>query len=333
MLTGKGMEILKKSAGALTLLVMLLTTTTVAADELVVKTFSQSTVTVLTGSRLRKDLNDEYCALVRVALPEDKASFEGDVVGGTTYEAGEYSVYLVRGTKMFRVKYAGCEPIIVRFADYGIESLQGRAVYDLVFDPDLLINTTQALPSRNFTLTIAVAGHGYVDLGLSVLWATVNMGADIPSDYGDYYQWGATTSPPDNNYTASNCETYGKTIGDIKGDSLYDVASAEWGAGWRLPTKAEMEELGNKCIWTWTTQGGHKGYKVTGANGNSIFLPAAGYRDGTSLCDAGSYGYYWSSSPYESDSQCAEYMFLNSSSSGTGWGDRFFGHTIRPVVE
>ena len=177
-------------------------------------------------------------------------------------------------------------------------------------------------------------GHGYVDLGLpsGLKWATCNVGASSPEDYGDYYQWGATTSPPNNNYTASNCETYGKSIGDIKGTSR-DVAHVKWGGSWRMPTKEEMQELIDKCTWKWKKKGGHHGYIVTGPNGNSIFLPAAGWRYGTSLHRRGELGYYWSSTPYESNTQLAFYLYFNSGSHDTYWYDRSYGRTVRPVAE
>lgn len=176
-------------------------------------------------------------------------------------------------------------------------------------------------------------GHAYVDLGLpsGLKWATCNIGASSPSDYGYYYAWGETTTKTE--YTTSNSKTYNKSIGDISGNPEYDAARANWGGSWRMPSKTEFEELLSKCTWTWTTQGGHNGYKVTGSNGNSIFLPAAGYRDGSSLYDAGSYGYYWSSSPYESNSQYAYYLSFGSGIHDVYWYSRYRGHAVRPVSE
>lgn len=130
-----------------------------------------------------------------------------------------------------------------------------------------------------------INGHEWVDLGLSVKWATCNVGASSLSAYGNYYAWGETRTKSEYNY--SNSVTYEKSMGDIAGSSQYDAARANWGSSWRLPTKAEFQELINNCTWTWTSQGGHNGYKVTGKNGNSIFLPAAGWRYGSSLYYAG----------------------------------------------
>ena len=107
-----------------------------------------------------------------------------------------------------------------------------------------------------------------VDLGLSVKWATSNLGTTVASESGEYYAWAAGKSDP----VPGLC-----------------------GKDWRMPTKAEFEELLNKCNVQETTQDGVKGYKITGGNGNSIFLPAAGYKKGTDLRDNQAYGYYWSS--------------------------------------
>ena len=176
-----------------------------------------------------------------------------------------------------------------------------------------------------------INGHEWVDLGLSVKWATCNVGASSPSDYGNYYAWGETRTKSE--YTEDNSSTYGINIGDISGDSRYDAARANWGGTWRLPTEAEMEELMDKCTWTWTSQGGHNGYRVTGPNGSSIFLPAAGYRYGSSLLGAGDYGYYWSSTPDESDAMFAYGLYFGSSAHRLGWSSRFHGRSVRPVSD
>ena len=174
-------------------------------------------------------------------------------------------------------------------------------------------------------------GHEYVDLGLSVKWATCNVGASKPEDYGDYYAWGETKTKSE--YWDDNSVTNGKSFSDIKGDSRYDAARANWGGSWRLPTKKEYEELVNKCNWTWTVQNGKMGYKVTGPNGNSIFLPAAGYRSGSSLYGAGSFGGYWSSTPYESNTNFAYYLLFDSGNHFVNWGYRYGGRSVRPVIE
>ena len=173
----------------------------------------------------------------------------------------------------------------------------------------------------------------YVDLGLpsGTKWATFNVGATTPEEYGNYYAWGEITTKSE--YTLDNSRTYGKNMTDISGNATYDVARANWGGSWRMPTKAEMQELENNCTWTWTAQSGINGYKVTGPNGNSIFLTAAGYCEGTSHDRVGEYGYYWSSSPDESDGNNACSFYFGSGYHGVHWALRNFGRTVRPVLK
>ena len=196
------------------------------------------------------------------------------------------------------------------------------------------IDVWPTLPKQTLTshdVSGTVNGYEYVDLGLSVKWATKNVGASSPSYYGDYYAWGETNTKAE--YTWLNSITYGKSFSDISGNSTYDVARRKWGSSWRLPRKSELEELTNKCTWVWTTQGGHKGYKVTGPNGNSIFLPAAGWRGGDSLDYAEVIGDYWSSSPDSSDSKYAFYLYFSTSGQDLSNGLRDYGHSVRPVSE
>ena len=189
---------------------------------------------------------------------------------------------------------------------------------------------------------------GYADLGLSVKWATCNLGASNPEEYGDYYAWGETYTKMTydwsvylwcngsyNSLTKYNTSSsYGRVDNKTFLDAADDVARAKLGGKWRMPTDAEWTELRSKCTWTWTTQKGVNGYRVTSKiNGNSIFLPAAGSRDDASLGGAGSYGKYWSSS-------------LNTGYPLDAWGvgfgsgrvsrsdyDRCGGFSVRPVSE
>ena len=190
-----------------------------------------------------------------------------------------------------------------------------------------------------------VNGHAWVDLGLpsGTKWATCNVGADSPEEYGDYYAWGETTTK--STYEESNCPTYGLSIsqllsqGYIDGEwnltPQYDAAKANWGGAWRMPTKTELEELINNCTWTWITQNGVKGYSVQGPSGASIFLPAAGRRFGSSLYLDGDYGYYWSSTPFGNDDDYGVYRLdFNYGREGVGWYSyRYFGLTVRPILE
>ncbi|MBQ8694620.1 MAG: DUF1566 domain-containing protein [Bacteroidaceae bacterium] len=178
-------------------------------------------------------------------------------------------------------------------------------------------------------------GHDWVDLGLpsGLKWATCNVGASSPKDYGNYYAWGETTTK--SSYTEDNSTTFCKDMSDIGGNATYDVARKQWGSTWRLPTKAEFDELldEDNCTWTWTTFDGVNGYRVTGANGNSIFLPAAGYRGGTWLFNDGSYGEYWSSTPHESNTNYAYDLYFRSGYHYTSSSSREYGQSVRPVCE
>ena len=182
-------------------------------------------------------------------------------------------------------------------------------------------------------------GHGYVDLGLpsGVKWATCNVGAANPEEYGDYFAWGEIS--PKSSYDYDNCASIGKSWDDIGGNSSRDAARANWGGNWRLPTKSELEELKNNCTWTWTTQNGHKGHKVTGPNGESIFLPAAGFCSWGELYRRDEVGCYWCSSPVESTiNYTIAYglWFGESEDKGPSMelsDDRYQGHSVRPVLK
>ena len=180
-----------------------------------------------------------------------------------------------------------------------------------------------------------IAGHGYVDLGLpsGKKWATCNVGATSAEDYGDYFAWGETS--PKAEYTWENSVTGGEQMSDISGNAQYDAAAANWGGSWRMPTKDEMQELVDYCEWEWTQVNGVNGSKVTGPNGSCIFLPAAGYRYGTSLLNDGYYGYYWSSTPYDYYYDYYAYSLgFGYGREGVYWdGGRDDGLTVRPISE
>ena len=192
--------------------------------------------------------------------------------------------------------------------------------------------------TRQITVTqkgadyININGHYAVDLGLSVKWATCNVGATNPEDYGNYYAWGETTTKT--SYTEDNSKTWDKDMGDIGGHSRYDAATANWGSGWRMPTKSEFDELIDNCTWTLTTRNGVEGYEVKSKkNGNSIFLPAAGYcyGDTPDYEYQGCYGCYWSSTPY--DTYRAYRLGFDIGGRYTSWNGRYWGQSVRPVAE
>ncbi len=193
----------------------------------------------------------------------------------------------------------------------------------------------------------SIGGCAYVDLGLpsGTLWATCNVGAASSSDYGSYFAWGETTTKSTYNWSTYKwCNgssstltkyctksSYGTVDNKTVLDSSDDAATANWGSEWRMPTIEEIGELYEKCDWTWTTVNGVNGRLVVGPNGNSIFLPAAGYRYGSSLGYAGSSGYYLSSSLYSYNPSIAYYLNFYSDYLGRLCNSRYYGHSVRPV--
>lgn len=214
---------------------------------------------------------------------------------------------------------------------------------------------------KNEVINKSINGYEYIDLGLpsGLKWATCNIGANTPEEYGDYYAWGEITTT--SKYSKENSKTYETKMDDINGNPNYDVARVNWGGSWRLPTKREMEELQNKCTWSWTTQSGVNGYRVTGPNGNSIFLPATGCYRNTFYNNVGEYGYYWTSTPIENGDLDAYVLCFHGGEGYVKWTYRIdnyplgwagytmhtihknwdiyvncrhrtLGHTIRPVM-
>ena len=125
--------------------------------------------------------------------------------------------------------------------------------------------------------------------------------------------------------------SYGTVDNKTVLDPEDDVAHVKWGGTWRMPTRAEQDELRKKCKWKWTTLNGVNGYKVTGPNGNSIFLPAAGYRRGAEGDDRGSDGGCWSGSlsGYGSDGACG--LYFHSGDRDRDRSYRYYGLSVRPV--
>ena len=219
----------------------------------------------------------------------------------------------------------------------------------------------------------APAGAKAVDLGLSVKWANMNVGAEKETDYGDFFAWGETTgyssvyfaTMTDHDFSWANYKwSAGSKDGSkfskyvpstqsgywggagtpdniLKLESADDAAAVNWGGSWRMPTYTELKELRDTksnttdYTWTWTTVDGHKGWKITskksGTTGNSIFLPVAGYRQGTRLYRQGQNGLYWSSTLKEDSPNYAWYLGLDSGDDGMSNDIRRYGLSVRPV--
>ena len=173
-------------------------------------------------------------------------------------------------------------------------------------------------------------GHDWVDLGLpsGTRWATCNVGSTTPEGYGDYFAWGETSTKTI--YTEDN---YTYTGNPITLPTSADAATANWGNGWRMPTREEMDELYRNCTREWTTQNDVNGEKFIGQNGNSIFLPAAGYRHDGDLDNASSRGYYWSSSLSTNYSRYAFDFIFDSGNCDLYRGSRVNGLSVRPVCD
>ena len=219
----------------------------------------------------------------------------------------------------------------------------------------------KCLTCREYDLNCQFHCHHpeFVDLGLSVKWATYNVGATCPEEYGDYFAWGETTPKEVYDWSTykwcSNDVWYGITkytikdgmtgsnwykrrtfVGDNKAvlDPEDDAAHINWGGAWRMPNYEELRELREHCTWTWITQNGTNGYKVVGPNGNSIFLPAAGKREYSSLSRCvGSCGHYWLCR-LKSDSGRAGNLHFKPEGVDAFVGvdgDRNCGFSVRPV--
>jgi hypothetical protein len=214
-------------------------------------------------------------------------------------------------------------------------------------------STITPIANVNLYAQWQVPEHEYVDLGLpsGTLWATMNVGATSPEDYGDYFAWGETSPKEEYNWSTYKwCNGSGtkqtkyctsSSYGTVDNKTVLhladDAANANWGGAWRMPTKLEQDELRNfsYTTWTWTTLNGVRGYKVKSKiNGNSIFLPAAGSRSNSdSNSSTGSYGFYWSRSLHTIGSNRAYYLYFLSGDVSSDDDLRSEGQSVRPVMK
>ena len=255
---------------------------------------------------------------------------DGGSVSGGTYRQGQ--IITLRATASDGFAF-------VNWTENG-EMVSTDVNYTFTVDGDRVL-------VANFT-----GDHAYVDLGLpsGLLWATCNVGADTPEGYGDYFAWGETQ--PKDTYDGSNyqyCMGSYNTLTKYCNNSNYgyngftdnlttllpedDAATANWGSGWRMPTKEEWQELYNNTTMTWTQQGGVNGQLFTASNGNSLFLPASGNLFDDEFSPVGFLGYYWSSSLDMDRSYCAWYFFSADNYGMYSNYGRSPGFTVRPVRE
>lgn len=237
------------------------------------------------------------------------------------------------------------------FVSNEIEAISDKPTFAFTASADIIL-------IARFKKSLANS-HEFVDLGLpsGIKWATCNVGAGMPWEYGGYYAWGETeekevynwdtykfciNEPPlfvigDMTITKyCNDSYFGSIDGKYSLDSEDDVAHIKWGGGWRMPTSGEQDELLDECSWKWTTLNGTNGYEITGPNGNSIFLPASGLYVGNKIEGKGVNGRYWSSGLAAHSCDCAYQLDFNEEEREWFYGyygARFSGQTVRPVLE
>ena len=194
--------------------------------------------------------------------------------------------------------------------------------------------------------------EGAVNLGLSVFWASCNLGSDDPTGYGDFYAWGEVESKKDYTWETyrfwtsgdsepnlvvtkyNSIESHGAVDSKVALDPEDDAAHVRLGGKWRIPTPAEFQELIDSCEWTWTSKRGVLGYKIESkVNGNSIFMPSTGYYYHEGLHGEEYGGYYWMSSTHATTSGKAQRLFFTPKKKGVSLYFRCLGHPIRPVSE
>lgn len=314
--------------------------------------------------------NDEWVGIDSITLSKSSVTiglneivYLNDTLwsGNTNYNFFEYEVTWTSSDESVAIVEDG--------AIRGIST--GEAVIRATYGGVYAECTVSVLSSNiNYSATGFEGDYGYVDLGLSVKWATFNVGATSINSYGDYFAWGDTVTyyeegyaqshPADwkegktNGYTWSNYKycagSYnnltkycsinssgyeGFTDGKIVLDPEDDVANVIWGDSWRMPTETELFELYNNCDWIRTCWLGVMGYRVTskvsGYEDRSIFLPAAGYREREYMNAQNEIGYYWSSSVVSSEPSTAFNLSILSNRVSISSYSRYEGFSVRPV--
>ena len=203
--------------------------------------------------------------------------------------------------------------------------------------------------SVTFVEILPTPQYEAIDLGLpsGLKWASFNVGATKPEELGGYYAWGETEEKDDYSWSTYKwCNGTSRTMTKYSTDSYYgtvdnktvldledDVAHVKWGGNWRMPSLDEIKELRNNCTWQWTSVNGVDGYKVIGTNGNSIFLPATGYRYGLDVFSGGEYGEYWSTTLLGTDNSLVSHLGFADDNYGLGVIGRSYGLTVRPVCD
>lgn len=305
-------------------------------------------------------------------------SIRVSALGADEYIAGVFEIDLGKGTAFT----SGEKTVTLKCGESGVALSEAGTVFNIVIPPitggfkvaicdsehGVMILHSSSEIKRNTILNMPAVNYApnAMDLGLSVYWATCNVGATTPEGYGDYFAWGETETYYESGHAYDNpCYAAAWKEGKSNGYSLGsytfyndsspvftkynatdgktvleaddDAASAKWGAAWRMPTESEMTELENNCTWTWTTTNGVSGCNVVsnkaGYTDVAIFLPAAGYRNADSLYDFGGSGMYWSSNSGGFSDKARYLSFDDYFGDDMYEINREYGLSVRPVAE
>lgn len=265
---------------------------------------------------------------INLGIPLELSSYQYIIVNTNGNDAaGSWTLYVPKGSKSAYQKATGWKAFKSINEDASLTSGNGT--------PD---NNGQGNGNGEI-LTGTANGHEWVDLGLSVKWATCNVGATKPGQRGDYFAWGETSKKSQYSwdtytyYENGTCIDIGKDIARTK----YDVAYMKWGGNWCMPTDKQIDELLNNTTYEETTQNKVWGLKFTAKNGRSIFLPYSGEYEGSELSTEDyrgeGFGRYWSSTLYEGWPGRACNIVINKLGGVLMQWDRYRGYSVRPVLK
>lgn len=337
------------------------------ADILNVTSFMMETQDISARTKPRTDMNGKDCALIKIQSTEDDLIFEGDIVGDIIQGTSEYWVYLSELSTFLVVKSKHTEPLTIIFADYPeVMSLKSKCTYVL----KLQIEKLDYKISYKEEYDGIIGGHKYIDLGLSVCWATSNIGTTTPNELGKLFAWGEINSKK--NFDLSSYKYYisgDRNLGEftvlskynisseedfVKLELMDDAASVQWKDKWRIPTGEELVELFSECTFMEYKYNNTDGYVITGPNGKTIFLPVApkaafgnnpevypiynvDQSNSEGHMDSFVYNYnngYWSSYGGETDyDPWAMCLVVTPSKYEITTADRYIGCLIRPVIK
>lgn len=295
-----------KRASILTIIFVILVNTVKSySQEYEVESFEIMPNDLTARIESRVDGNGRKCGVIKIYVKDSITDVSGSVVGNVIDKGFEKRVYVSHDTKQIDLYFSQHMPLHLIFDDFNYTTVSGNMTYCLKLkevstnntiengydqfstvsenSPSIEINSTITIPSNGY-----INGHEYIDLGLpsNTKWATCNIGASSPEFCGNYFAWGEIS--PQKSYEGKYSNTYGKsketlisngiisTDGELK--PSYDAATVNWGEEWKMPNKQECEELIQLCKWEWCKVGKTNGYQITGPNGNSIFIPASGYK-------------------------------------------------------